>query len=613
MIVEPSQVEGIFALLQAEPRISLDTETTGLQIHRADRIFSIIVGCARGAFYFNFRAYPEEHGVPVLTREAVLPHLRKLLENRIVYMHNAKFDIAALSHEEVTIQAKIFDTEVGARLEYNEHLTYSLADCAKRIGLEKSEAVDDYIKKHKLFEWRTIPGKKTRAKNKHYFKVPFHVIAPYGVRDAEVTFALGEHQTCAIEAFDAKYAERSNGSLSEVRNMEARLTPVLYKMERTGLLIDREYCGRAIEYYDEQARSAEVEFKKLVGVPLKDSGQHLAKVFSALGVAVETTAKGNPSFTDECLEGINHPVVAEIRKYRSATKSANTYFRSFLFHADSNGRVHTNLRQAGTKTGRLSCSEPNLQNLTKDEEVGNLFPVRRAFIPSPGYFFCMLDYDQMELRLMLDYAGETALSDKIMAGLDPHQATADMTGLTRRAAKTLSFGLIYGMGIAKLAASLGVNETQAREFKARYFSALPRVRRFIRMASERAEQTKLLRSWDGRAFHFPDPRFAYKGANSVIQGGCASIMKQGLIDIDHFLAGRKSRLVLTIHDEADLEIHESEAHIIPELAKILSTVYPQRYLPLTASPSYSFTSLGDPVEGLPDARGAVQTESAAVS
>ena len=301
------------------------------------------------------------------------------------------------------------------------------------------------------------------------------------------------------------------------------------------------------------------------------------------------------------LEGFQTPLAKSLQRYRAATKRANTYFANYLYFADEHDRIHPNMRQAGTDTGRFSFSDPNLQNVPT-EDTG-AFPVRRAFVPAPGFFFAMLDYDQQEFRLLLDYAGELGLIRRIVdEGLDVHQAAADQMGVTRPEAKTLNFGLLYGMGADKLAAALGITTGAATILKSNYFEALPKVRDFTQGVTQRANTRGYIYNWAGRVCHFPwvmNPRtgkmdrFAYKACNHLIQGGCGDVMKIALNRCDDYLAGKKSRLLLTVHDEVLLEVSFDECYVVAGVKKILDGAYPHRHLPMTSSASYSLVSWAD--------------------
>jgi DNA polymerase I len=603
MIVSRTQVDEALSEIKGE-FLSLDTETTGLMLWKEDRLFSVILGTEEKSYYFNFWGEPAHDGsIPpeefILPQKETLTKIEAVLHNRCIFMHNAKFDLCALAKEGINVSSTIHDTEVGARLERNEHLSYSLDDCAKRIGLEKSSEVESYIEKHKLWEWKAVPGKKTRIKNKFFHKVPFDIISAYGEKDAEVTYKLGIHQISSIKSFDDENS-KDRSPLSAALTMERAVTPVAFQMEKAGIKVDLPYCDEAIAFEDARSLATVKEFKKLTGFEFKDSGKHLSQVFSALGFEVPQTEKGNPSFTDEILEGFKNPVADLLREYRDSQKRANTYFRSFKFYADNIGILHTNLRQAGTETGRFSCTNPNLQNLSRNSDKDLKYPIRRAFIPREDFIYVMIDYNQMEFRMMLDYARQMDLIEAIMNGHDPHQASADLTGLSRYEAKTFNFMLLYGGGAQKIADMLGISLSEAKQLKYRYFANLPRVKAFLKQAARKAEMQGFVRDWNGRVFYFKDPNFSYKAPNAIIQGGCSSVVKLAMPRLGKYLKDKKSQMLMQIHDELLLEVHKKEFGIIDDLKEIMETVYPHKHIPLTCSVSHSLKSWEDKVEGPPD-------------
>lgn len=615
MLVTARFLPNVLEEISREKFLSVDTETTGLFPWKGDRLFAVVIGTAKRNYYFNFlwdQAF--DGSTPpaafVLKKEYVLPKIGELFTpDKTIFMHNAKFDLAMLRFDGVEVLSDIHDTEVAARLLRNDELSYELFDVAQRAGFSKSDAVEEYISKYKLWDWKSVPGKKTRQKNKKFYEVPFEIMSKYALIDADITYKIGMKQIEEFHEFDRVHSV-GRPTLWGAFESEKRLTKVVFAMENAGMFTDQAYCSEAAAYEDARSMAATKRFKDLTGFEFIDSGKELSKAFSALGYPVPQTEKGNPSFTDKILEGFDNPVAEVVREYRDAAKRSNTYFKSFQFHADSEGVVHTNLKQAGTTTGRFSCREPNLQNLSKDEEEGLQFTVRKAFVPRPDYYFVMIDYDQMEFRMMLDYAGQMDLIEEIKKGLDAHQATADLTGLNRKAAKTLNFALIYGMGAEKLSKALGVDLMEAKKFRAKYFANLPRVEVFLQAAMRRAKQQGFVRSWDGRLYWFKDPDFSYKAPNAVIQGGCASVVKRAMPEINEVLRGTKSNLLMQIHDEILLEVHKDELHLVEKVKNIMEKAFPHKHIPLTCSVSHSLKSWGEPIDGMPDAaRDALQDES----
>jgi len=587
MLVSKCQFERAIEEISPLKTLALDTETTGLHPYLGDELFSVIIGSDLKQWYFNFLPY-DNYDEFVLPRDWICKLNSVLTAPRRVYLHNAKFDMHFLHKEGVEITGTVHDTMVMARLLHNDHMNYSLAMCGERIGFTKSDAVEEYIKKHKLYEWETKEGKKNRTKKKFFSKVPAKIMVPYGERDAYVTYQLGEYQRKEIEA---------NPRLTRLHEIECETTPVVFDMERAGVRVDKEYSARGFAHERQQYIKAAAEFEKLSGSSFKDSSKALAPAFEKLNERYPRTEKGNPSFTDKVLKGFTSPLASWILEYRYSQKMAHTYFQNFIDLSDGEGRLHPNFRQAGTVTGRFSMADPNLQNVPKELPEGKKYDLRKCFIPKDGYVFVEIDYDAMEFKLMLDYAGQTDLIERIKAGLDPHQATADITGLLRKQAKTLNFGLLYGMGVAKLAGALGVTEDAARTFKRQYFGRLPLVEAFIQQATATARVRGNVFNWAGRTYQFPDVNFAYKAANAIIQGGCSDIVRVAMVGVHKYLTNLNATMLLQVHDSLLLEVHKDLVQtVVPQVKRIMEQAYTYTHLPMTCSVEWSDKSWGDLVD-----------------
>lgn len=605
MIVTSKNLKEVVNLLLTKERLSLDTETTGLRFDQGGEIFSIIFADEAETYYFNFKDYGDgtfffERGDGTTASR----HLGRLLGSDILFfLHNAKFDMRALASFGFPVPKNVHCTQALARVEFNTHLKYSLDECAKRIGHAKSNEVEEFIKKHHLWKWEIIPGKAKRNKRKFFDRVPFEIISAYAQTDARVTYVLGLHQE---KVFSDLNGANNKSSLTGVIENEKRFTQTCFTIERTGIRIDRDYCERTIRFEDERCGRLTGEFEKLTGLQFIDSEKQFVKVFTKVLEKLPRTEKGNISFDDAAiqlaakLEPAYARIAELILEQRDAVKKANTYYRNFIYWADKDDVLHPNIMQSGTATGRVSVLDPALQTIPKKEESSDSsIQVRRSFIPRKDFFFFEMDYKAMEFRMLVDYAGERELAEEIKNGFDPHEATAKLVGVSRSVAKTISFGLLYGMGVAKLARSLGVDEDTARKYKYRYFRALPKVRALIYYIKEVAEKRGYIKNWLKRRSQFPDPKWAYKGINYLIQGGCADLVKVAMNKMHDFLKDHKSRMVLQIHDAVLFEIHESELFVIPALKKIMEEVYPAKYLPMGVSSEYSFTSWGDLKSGVP--------------
>jgi DNA polymerase I len=599
--VPKGKVYDVALYLAGFKTFALDTETTGLYPWQGDKPFSLIIACEDDSFYFNLKNYGDTPAEQVLSKEDLLP-LHVLFRDKQIswYMHNAKFDMAMLEQLGISIAGDIIDTEVQARLLNNTKFNYTLSALVKEIGLEKSKAADEYIKKHKLTSKVMLAGGKEDTL-KHFDRIPLEVIMPYALRDVEITLKLGEYQRKEISYLD-KMLSPDSPKIEQIRQLEIPFTKVLYGMEKRGFLVDLEYSQKGYEYELARATRAAERYSALTGREFVDSGKAFSVLFDELGLSYPKSAKGNPEFQADFLATVEHEVAPIILEHRDATKRYGTYFANFLRFADSSGRIHANIRQAGTDTGRLSYSEPNLQNLSKEEETSSPFPIRRAFLPSgPNRVLVMVDYDQMEYRLMLDYAKELSVIEKVLGGLDVHEATAQEVGVTRSRAKTINFLLLYGGGAQKLANALGVSLFEAKVLKARYFAKLPLVEKFIKQVQNRATTRGYIFDWLGRRYQFDNPKFSYKAPNALIQGGCATAMKRAMVNIQELLTRRKAstELLAQVHDELVFDADLGELDLFPEIMNIMSRAYPHKYLPLTVSASHSFKSWYDKVEGLP--------------
>jgi len=569
-----------FILSNSPDYLAIDTETTGLEPFKNDRIFSVIISDKNEDYYFSFNKTqtPPEY----LLEQSDFKLFQELLLCATIFMHNAKFDMHFLTKEGLCFDGvDIIDTNVLARLIRNDLLSYSLDACSSYfLGRKKlSDEVKTYMTKNKCFTWVQTAGAKKRSKNFHFDQVPFELISEYGCLDGRLTFDLGID---LLQELDSIMLRTPAGSpcISNIYKTEMKLTKVLFEMEQTGIKIDPLYTAEALTHEKSELQRIEDAFETMTGTPFNDGRKTLTKVFDEFGIEYPTTDKGNPSFKSDVLEAVEHDVAKLILDHRSAYKNAFTYYDNFIQLSDSENIIHTNFRQAGTTTGRMSCSNPNLQNVTKNKATGK-FKGRKCFVPREDFFFCMIDYDQLEYRLMLDYAGEMPVIKQILEGLDVHTACANTAGVERPIAKTVNFLTLYGGGDAKLAGAINVSKDRAGQIRNGIMSKMPKVKGLIKNVIKTAENRKFIFNWCGRLCHFANRNFAYKAPNHLIQGGGSDIVKKAMINIHGFLKGHKSKMLLNVHDEIVFEIHENETDLIPQLASLMQNAYPHQYLPLT--------------------------------
>jgi len=640
MVHNAREFEQAVNFLKACPKVSFDTETTGLMPYKNHDLFALVMTGQsdegeRRTYYWNFRDYNCDSIVWPKTK---IKMLQPIFNQGTRFAHNAIFDMHFLAKHGIEFNCDIHCTMIQARVLRNDLMSYSLDSCVKReLGLEKDDRVETYIEENKLWDWVSIPGKTQRDKNKKFDLVPQEIIQPYAEKDAELCLELGLKQEADFAKDEIECAESGHKSLRAVRENEMRLTKVCFDIEREGFLVDLEYCEKAIKHEDKRIEAASLAFLKETGEELTDSGDFLAPHFERIGFPLGLTEKGNYEVQDSFLEATGHPLAKIIQEHRDASKRSNTYFKNYRHYADAEGRIHASMKQAGTKTGRFSYQIPNLQNVPKMDDDTSDFPVRRAFIPEKHHTLVMIDYNQMEFRMMLDYAKQNDLIRQIQNGHDPHQATSDLTGLSRRHAKILNFGLLYGMGLSKLAFSMKdltplervaliaydrlEDKRQAKSllppeqygivkpildemkaFKLKYFEALPMVESLIQNCTNSAIDRGWVFNWTGRRFHFEDPRFAYRATNSVIQGGCADVVKRAMVALHPGLPTFGVKMGLQVHDEIVLNVPSDDLRCVNKIKETMEVTYPHQKMQLTCSVSHSQTSWGDAKEGLPDGK-----------
>jgi len=590
---------------------SFDTETTGLLPYQGDRMFSAILADDIGPVYFNFQDYGDD--TFFFEDERVM---REIFAQKHSYWfaHNAKFDLAMMKFASIDVAGPVHCTQAIGRVISNDKLSYSLDNLAKERGLAKDNAVEDYITKHGLSKSIQVPGQKKKSKIKFYDKVPFPIMYNYGLKDGTITRALGLHQIADIENVAATTAIGKN-SVKDVYLTELDITKICFNMEWDGALTDPKYTTTAFDAEVDNLKIAQNRMEAMIGLPFKDGSKFLTQAFDKLEIPLVRNAPtkaakkkalekgvpaiGNAVFNESVLKNIDGEFPQLLKIWRKAEKKAGTYYTAFKHFRDDNDVIHCDFRQAGTVTGRMSCATPNLQNVPKRGEDKSVYPVRKVFIPEPEFCLVMIDYDQMEYRLMLEYAREFELIAKVLAGMCVHTATAELVKVTRDVAKTINFLFIFGGGVNAVMKQLGLTYEQAVELKTKYFSTLPAVKKLMRDVSRVSAQRGFVVNWAGRRCQLSDVNFAYKMPNALIQGGCADVVKKAMVQTDKVTKGLQSKLILQVHDELIFQVHRDEFHIIPDLKFEMENVYKYKYLPLTVGVDHSWVSWHDKVEGLP--------------
>lgn len=548
--------------------IAIDTETTGLE--ETDRPFCATISGK------DFNIYTEDRDM-----------VSKLLDTSdLVFAQNAKFDTRMLSHWGVNMFTKpVYDTNIMARILRNDYLKYSLADQAKRIGLAKSTEVDAEVKKHKLYETRrNFFGEEYKVPR--YDRVDREILKRYALLDSELTYKLGMN-----------YLERMDTRDKQVMLMESNLTPVCYGMERRGLQLNVDYTLKAYHYEKQLLESKLDIINSMLGCEFTDSAKAIQK---HLSYQLPLTDANNPSLTDDVIDYIlsaggttprDSTILGLVREIRWFKKRINTYYESYLNRKDTSGIIHPTMWQAGTRTGRFSYSDPNLQNMPSEETSSAEYVIRGCFIPRLGNVFVSIDYMAQEYRIMADYAGEQDIIKAVMAGKDFHQVTADMFGVTRKQAKTVNFLTLYGGGPQKLADTLGITLAEATRLRTKYFSALPKVEKLIDDVIATGRGRGYVYNWLGRKL-YAEKEHCYALPNHLIQSSGADTMKLAMIEISSFISGKEIEMVLSVHDELVFEMPEGLLSTVKQIQEIMETVYQSRNgMRLKTSASFSRVSL----------------------
>ena len=567
-ITSEAELQRWLARLNSAELFAFDTETTSIHAQQAELVGVSLAVQPHQAAYIPLRH--SYMGVPdQLDRDAVLAQLKPLLEDpaRAKVGQHAKYDINVLRHYGIEVQGVAFDTMLES---------YVLDATATRHDMDSLAL--KYLG-HSTIRFEDIAGK--GSKQLTFDQIALEQAGPYACEDADITLRL--HQTLWHKL-------QAEPALARVlREIEMPLVPVLARIEAQGALVDarllgiqsRELGEKMIELEREAFRLAGQEFN--LGSP-KQLGDIL---YEKQGLPVlSKTAKGQPSTAEAVLaelaeQGYELPQV--IMQYRSVSKLKSTYTDRLPEQINPrSGRIHTSYHQAVAATGRLSSSDPNLQNIPIRTAEGRR--IRQAFIAPPGYKLVAADYSQIELRIMAHLAQDAGLLDAFRHDRDVHRATAaEVFGVTleevsseqRRKAKAINFGLIYGMSAFGLAKQIDVDRKQAQDYIDRYFARYPGVLDYMERTRKQASEQGYVETLFGRRLYLPEihskNQAMRKGAertaiNAPMQGTAADIIKRAMIAVDAWLAASQldARMIMQVHDELVLEVREDQAEALSE-------------------------------------------------
>ena len=554
-------------------QFAFDTETTSLDTLQAEIVgISFAVKSGEAAYIPIMHNYP---GAPLqLSRNFVLEKLKPLLQdkNKIKLGQNLKYDIGVLANYDIDVQGIGFDTMMEAYVLNSSDNRYDMESLAlKYLGISTSS-----------FEEVAGTGKHQLTFN----QIPIEKATPYAAEDADIVMQLHEKLLPQLSAH--------KDLLKILQIIEMPLIKVLARMERNGVCIDAQFLHEQGLKFSKRIIELEEHAYKLSGTVFNlASPKQLQEIlFGKLKLPIsKKTPNGQPSTAENVLQqlALDYPLPKTILEHRALSKLKSTYIDGLLSQINPQTmRVHTSYNQAVTNTGRLSSTNPNLQNIPIRTEQGRR--IRQAFIASPGHKIVSADYSQIELRIMAHLSQDKGLLKAFSDGDDIHTTTAaevfgvslgEVTNVQRRRAKAINFGLIYGMSAFGLAQQLNISREQAQNYIDLYFARYPEVKTFMQTTRDKAKRYGFVETLFGRRLYVPDinsSNFARISAaeraaiNAPMQGSAADIIKIAMINIDKWIQKTKLnvKMIMQVHDELVFEIAKKD------VKKAIS--YIQKYL-----------------------------------
>lgn len=511
--------------------VAIDTETniTDVYNQRYCMGISFATGTDDGIQTFYIPIRHDSWMAPGATNLDPPPTLLRGIQTELVF-HNAKFDLHVLRRLGIQIpECKIYDTMLMSHLIYEERFSHSLeALCSDYLGVHKEK---DLAKTMKAGEWESMPA---------------FAMAKYAEKDTELTYNL----YMTLKPFFVPY--------EEVWDTDEKFMLVLQQMEQRGILLDVERCATLkLETEHELLLMRE----KLGFDPAKPSQLH-KKLFVELGLPVTSkTPGGKPQVNTKFLETCGHPIAKDILRYKELAKQLSSYYNSYLnLTGVGYNRIHPSFKQHGTVTGRLSCADPNMQQIPRDS------PIKGLFLPEPGYELWEIDYKNIEMRLAMVYAGEIEMIELFANEGDVHQQTADALGVSRQFAKIINFLIIYGGTEYALAFQLGIPVKEAKVILTKYKKEYSRLFEKMDECQRLAEDTGSIRQWSGRYRHFKWKGDCKKAFNAIVQGGSFEIVKRSMLT----LHARGFDIRNQVHDSVWVMIPEGDTKKIEEAEHIMA-------------------------------------------
>lgn len=540
---------------------AFDTETTSLNYMEAQIVgVSFCVEAGKAAYVplaHDYMGAPEQ-----LDRESILAALKPILEDEQKHKvgQNLKYDMNVLANHGIRLRGIAEDTMLESYVVNSVSTRHDMDSLAKK-----------YLN-HNTIHFEDIAGK--GAKQLTFNAIDIEKAAPYAAEDADITLRL--HQKLSVELDQIP-------SIQPVyRDIELPLIPVIADIERDGALVDAHLLGCQSKELEEKLVALEREAFDLAGEEFNlSSPKQLQTIFfEKLELPIiKKTPKGQPSTAEPVLQelALDYPLPKVILQYRSLSKLKSTYTDKLPLQINpATGRIHTSYHQAVTATGRLSSSDPNLQNIPIRTEEGRR--VRQAFVAPEGYKLVAADYSQIELRIMAHLSQDEGLLNAFSQGLDVHKATAaevfgvatdEVTTDQRRSAKAINFGLIYGMSAFGLARQIKVDRKTAQGYIDRYFERYPGVLGYMDRIRKQAHDDEYVETLFGRRLYLPEINANNKmrqqaaertAINAPMQGTAADIIKKAMINVSQWLAESSfdARMIMQVHDELVLEVREDQ-------------------------------------------------------
>jgi DNA polymerase-1 len=540
---------------------AFDTETTSLNYMEAQLVGVSLCIEAGTAVYVpcghDYVGAPEQ-----ISRPDLIAAIKPLLEDatQVICGQNLKYDINVLANYNIHWQAKIIDSMVQS---------YVLNSTASRHNMD---ALAQHYLDYQTVKYIDIAGK--GVKQLTFNQVDIELASPYAAEDADITLRLAQHFSACL------VLEPNLGKVYDT--IERPLVPVLSRMERIGALVDAKVLGEQSQVIGKRLIELERDAYELAGevFNLSSTQQLGAILYEKLGIPVtKKTPKGKPSTAEVVLQELaqDYELPKLLLQYRSLSKLKSTYTDKLPLEINpATGRIHTSYHQAVAATGRLSSSDPNLQNIPIRSAEGR--QIRQAFVVPKGQVMVAADYSQIELRIMAHLSKDEGLLNAFATGQDVHKATAaEVFGVTveqvssdqRRSAKAINFGLIYGMSAFGLAKQLGISRAQSQDYIGRYFTRYPGVQEYMDHTKAIAAEQGYVETIYGRRLYLPDIKasnaIARQAAertaiNAPMQGTAADIIKRAMVSVDAWLAssGLNARMTMQVHDELIFEVDTSQ-------------------------------------------------------